>query len=774
MKKNHFKYLGILILFNVLAFNPLNAAHIVGGDITYRIISTTETTATIEVFFTMYRDETGGGAEFDLDARIGIFRGLGNSWDFVTERRVNPTNLQFVDIISTDPCAEVQDEIIIESAVYSFEITLDKITENYMIAYQRCCRNDDIDNLVNSGDTGAAFVLEIFPAAFESESSSPVFNFPPPNIVCANFPVVYDNSATDPDGDEIVYSFCTPLTAGGTDGSGGQGSGDPESCTGVRPAPPDCLPPFFPVIFIPGASGNAPVPGTPGLSIDSSTGIVTGRPNTLGLYVLTVCVEEYRDGELLSIVRQDYQINVGICESRVSISAATNSDFANDSLVFSPPQVFASDEFLVVNSCGDLVVDMGCAVCQNNFADPVIRWEIDIPGGQLTSDEAFWIANFPDYGIYDGTFFFQEQDGSFGCNDTIPLRVEIYPPYVPDIQFDYDPCVFAPITLVNATPENMLNPLVRKEWWVNDFQIGIDVDEVVFTPESVGSYKVELMLFDDNNCLYTRTRNFEFYPTDGIEINASNYLACEPASIAFMARGNILNEEYDVLWDFGDGSPIVNDPSPTHIYDSPGSFTVSVEVLSPSGCEEDFNFDSWIEIMESPDAAFSFTPENPNFLDKELFFFDESVNAMGRQWNFANLGTSLQENPNFTFPDTGFYDVRLIAFHPNGCPDTLIQRIDISPEVIMYLPNAFSPNNDGKNDSFMPVGLFSLVRSYDFSIWNRWGERIFQTDQPDLAWNGKKDNTGELSPEGVYIYTVNYVGPRGGQETFKGQVTLLR
>jgi len=522
----------------------VQGAHIVGGDITYRIVSSTATDVTIEVFFTMYRDETGGGADFDLDARIGIYRGLGSSWTYITERRVDPTNIQLVEIIATDPCAEVQDEIVIESAVYSFEITLDRIQENYLIAYQRCCRNDDIDNLINSGDTGAAFVLEIFPAAFVSESSSPVFNFPPPNIVCANFPVVYDNSATDPDGDEIIYSFCTPLTAGGTDGSGGQNTGDPNSCTGVRPAPPDCIPPFDPVTFIPGASGSAPVPGAPGLSINSTTGIVTGQPSTLGLYVLTVCVQEYRDGELLSIVRQDYQINVGICESKVSITAATNSDFANDSLIYSPPEVFIGDEILFVNSCGDLDIDMGCPVCANNFADPIVRWDLELPAGILSSDETSWVASFPDYGVYNGVFYFQEQDGSFGCNDTIPIRVEIFPPYVPEIELIYDPCVYGPIVARNRTILNPTNPILRTEWWVNGELFANDLTEIQFTPETVGTFDIELILFDNNNCLYTRSTSFEYYPTDGIAINASNYIACEPASITFMTEGNILSDVY--------------------------------------------------------------------------------------------------------------------------------------------------------------------------------------------------------------------------------------
>jgi len=761
---------GFLILFCLLTSqNQLSAAHIVGGDITYTCISSTATEVTLQFTFTMYRDDTGGGAGFDDAAKFGVFRGLQNNWTYVTERATDPINETFIEIIEADPCVDVVTQVVIEKANYVFTVTLPIISENYMIAYQRCCRNDDITNLLNSGETGAAFTVEIFPAALQVCNNSPVFNQPPPNIICANFPVQYDNSATDPEGDQISYSFCTPKTAGGTDD--GTNGTDEEGCNGVRPAPMNCRPPFQDVSFASGFSGTQPVTGNPALSINNTTGIVSGRPDLMGLYVLGVCVEERRMGQLFSIIRSDYQITVGICSNVVEIGGVTND--ANEN-VFSPPQIHMSEDSLIINSCGDLTVDLGCTVCENNFPEADVAWELMVDGTMLTSDQFAFTAEFPNYQNYQGTFFFQQTDGSSGCNDTIPISITISPPTIPGFDLVYDTCGFDEIVIQN-TSINLGGQPFDFEMFVNDQSIGVNEDVISYLPEEFGELRFEIVITDQNNCAYNVSETIDYFPTDNIDFEPSNFIACQPAAINFSDVLNLLTEDYDAIWDFGDGSPPVNDISPTHVYADTGTFAVSLELISPDGsCSQTENFGNWVEVRESPEANFSFTPENPSVFQKELEFTDLSVDAVSWNWDFGGAGTSLFQNPTFTFPDTGVYDIQLVVTHPSQCPDTMIQRIDISPEVRLFFPNAFTPNNDAKNDEFKPLGILFGIQDYDFSIWNRWGEKIFETDDINEGWNGEKNNTGEPAPDGVYIYHANYIGPRGEIEEFKGHVTLLR
>ena len=115
-----------------------------------------------------------------------------------------------------------------------------------------------------------------------------------------------------------------------------------------------------------------------------------------------------------------------------------------------------------------------------------------------------------------------------------------------------------------------------------------------------------------------------------------------------------------------------------------------------------------------------------------------------------------------------------VVTHPSGCTDTLIQILDVIPEVRYYLPNAFTPNSDSKNDEFVGVGLMEGATNFRMTIWNRWGEKIFETTDPGEGWNGRKNNSGRESPNGVYVVIVQFNEPRGERREIKGFATLIR
>jgi gliding motility-associated-like protein len=127
-----------------------------------------------------------------------------------------------------------------------------------------------------------------------------------------------------------------------------------------------------------------------------------------------------------------------------------------------------------------------------------------------------------------------------------------------------------------------------------------------------------------------------------------------------------------------------------------------------------------------------------------------------------------------TYRDTGLYAVVQIVTHPSGCKDTLIQYIDIKPEVRYFLPNAFTPNGDSVNDGFKGEGIMDGATNFRMSIWNRWGELVFETTNPDQSWNGRKGNNGPEAPAGVYLVLVSYDEPRGSRIEIKGYATLIK
>jgi len=734
--------------------NEIFAKHIVGGDVTYRFISRTNNTLTYQITFTMYRDTQGGGAMFDTNAAFGIFRGSGNNWTLVESQEHSPREVETIDIDTGNPCLEVPTGIGVESGVYIFDVSFEiSATESYMIAYQRCCRNNTINNILSPEDTGAVFSVEISPLAQAEEDSSPTFDDFPPVIICANSLLNFDHSATDTDGDQIVYSFCTPLQSGGQRGiTPGE---DPNQCDGITPKPEFCQPPFREVNFrLPAFSFDNPLGN--GVTIDQSTGLISGIPQILGQFVVGVCATTFRNGVEIGRVSRDFQFNVTTCE--IAVQASIGSDR------------ITGDNAFVINQCGELQVDfVNLSTDQSKIFS--YDWQFDVEGDLVEFDTRDISYTFPDTGTYSGLLLLNNEGDFANCKDTAEIQVNIFPAINADFSFDYDTCVAGPVDFMNESLSGA-GPILKNEWTFEPMAFSAD-ENPAHTYATPGVKPVKLAVEDQNECRDSTVKDITWFPVPPLVVVQPNqFVGCNPARISFTNLSSPIDSTYDVIWNFGDGQS-VNEISPTHVYDEVGNYTVDVTITSPIGCSIDETFDGWIRILESPEAGFSFTPEQPSIFNKDVDFFDESVGAESWIWNIDGVGYTIP-SPSHTFPDTGMVDVLQIVTHPSGCTDTMAIVLDVVPLVTLHLPNAFTPNNDGLNDTFKGKGFFGGFRDYSMTIWNRWGENIYETSDPDQGWNGRKNNNGGTSPGGVYVYSVEYTGPRGNVNLLKGHVTLIR
>ena len=258
-----------------------------------------------------------------------------------------------------------------------------------------------------------------------------------------------------------------------------------------------------------------------------------------------------------------------------------------------------------------------------------------------------------------------------------------------------------------------------------------------------------------------------------IIVSPDAFTGCAPGDIFFSNLSAPIDDTYSTVWDFGDGKSS-EEVSPTHIFEEDGIFSVSLEITSPIGCQTDTTFTDLIEIEPSPTADFIFSPDNPDNFAPEVTFTDQSSGASRWYWNFNGRATSIEQNPIYAFPDTGAQEVLLIVTHPSGCQDSLIQIVDVTPKVTFFMPNAFTPNDDSVNDIFKGEGFLRGVKSFDMQIWNRWGEMIFQSTDPLEGWDGRVRGGNQQAPEGMYLYFIEVVGPRGEVQEFKGYATLIR
>jgi gliding motility-associated-like protein len=747
------------ILFSlILGFSglvQLYGKHIVGGEIYYECLGPGNMTDTRNYKLTMkvYRDCASDGANFDNPARIGVYSHINGVYAFIRSLSVN--HIEVTNIKGTEnPCLVLPPNVCVEETSYIINLNNTPIIDgSYIVSWQRCCRNNSITNIVQPNNTGATYTIEITKDAQNTCNDGPRFNAFPPIGICVNEYLTIDHSASDPEGDQIVYEFCAPLQGGGP--LGVDNPNQTNDCNGITPDPRFCLPPYDDVVFnAPNYSPSSPLGLNSLITINPVTGIITGTPTLTGQFVVGVCVKEYRNGVLLSILRRDFQFNVVNCQT--TVSAKIKSD-----------AVVGGKEY-VLNSCGNNTITFLNESQQEQFIKSY-HWIFDINGTPAEQTSRNATFTFPGIGNYKGTMIVNEGEQ---CGDTAYINVNIFPTINTDFEFDYDTCIGGPVNFKDKSITQAQN-LTDWEW---DF--GDGVESAVRNPNHLyqqpGLHPVRLISTDNNSCKDTMTRTVSYFPVPPlIVIKPSKFSACVPETIKFTNLSVPIDDTYDIKWDFGDGGT-GDEISPTHNFESVGVFSVKVEITSPIGCYTEETFPNLINIEASPVADFTYTPDVINNINATAVFTDLSSGGSGWYWDFGGRASSFVRNPTYTFLDTGRYTIKEVVFHPNGCTDTLIKTIDVEPVVQFFLPNAFTPNYDGKNEIYKPGGLSLGVSKYLMTIYSRWGDKLYETDNPDEGWNGRRNNDGQEMPVGVYLCVLQYTDARSRSKELREFVTLVR
>jgi gliding motility-associated-like protein len=236
------------------------------------------------------------------------------------------------------------------------------------------------------------------------------------------------------------------------------------------------------------------------------------------------------------------------------------------------------------------------------------------------------------------------------------------------------------------------------------------------------------------------------------------------------------------IWDFGDGSAVSTDcVAPFHMYTVPGCYDVTLTVTSPEGCVGSTTVNNYICAYDLPIADFEFGPQPTTVVNPTIQFGNMSQNGVNYYWDFgtpnADPSTSTAMNPTVDFPSTepGTYQVCLIAESVEGCLDTICKYVIIDDEFLIYVPNAFTPDNDGVNDIFTPVLNGYDPFDYQLQIFDRWGELIFESSHPTIGWDGTVKGNAKLGKSEVYVWKINVRdNVEGEKKEYVGHVTLLK
>jgi gliding motility-associated-like protein len=527
----------LFIMWFGLGFSA-QANHIVGGQIYYTLTGQSGNNYSYSVTLLLYRDSLSSGAVLDPEVSMAIYDRLTGNEQFKTKVELT-IPIEVLHLRYPGPCINHPPTVIYQVGHYKFNVTLPANANGYIITFQRCCRIAGINNLLGSSSVGATYIAEIpgtNPLPTAPANNSARFVGPDTVIVCQHNSFTYSFNAVDADHDSLSYSFCDAYVGG----------------TSAAPSPdPPAPPPYTTVPYAAAFSGSRPMGG--GVTIDRKTGLVTGVAPDAGIYVMTVCVYEYRNRVLIATQRKDLQIKVGDC----SIAAANL-----------PPQTVNCFSF---NSG-----------FKNNGDQSLIHtylWTFGDPatGGNNSSTLANPTHVYSDTGTYTVTLITNRGEL---CSDTGTTIVKMYPGFVPGFT-SKGICITKP-TIFTDTTSTRYGTVNSWSWDFGVASVSSDTSHKqnpTFTYTAVGVYSAQLIVTSSKGCIDTVTAPVTIIDKPPINLAFRDTLICKGDFLQLNASGT-------GVFTWTPGTNITNANTATPTVNPPGTAYYYVN-LNENGCLND-------------------------------------------------------------------------------------------------------------------------------------------------------------------------------------------
>ena len=454
------KYLlTVLIIFSIF---PAFARHITGGEVIYDYVGpgATPNSKVYRIILRLFRDNlTIGGAPMPPAVRLGIFNSQTNAL-FGTFHDINLSSLEPVQIIASPPCLTNPPQFDYSMGLYTLDIELPDNAKGYTVTYQTCCRIDAITNIGMTQMIGAAYTGTIpGTETLQSGNDNSARFVTGISVICQNKNFVLDFSATDSNGDQLVYS-CVDAYNGGTIMNAGLNN---------NPASP----PYGSVPYSTPYSGAFPL----GISanINSSTGIISGTAPAAGKYIVCVLVKSFRNGVLVAEHRKDFIVTVAPC------------DYASSEL--NP----------VYTSCGGFTVNF--QNLNNSPLNLTFDWNFGDPGSGInnTSTSETPSHTYSDTGIFILTLIV---NNNTPCADTAYAIVKVYPGFFPAFAPIPPQCKNTPVQFNDITTATY-GVVNYWRWDFGDQTTMADTSRLrnpVYTYTGAGSYNVDLVVATSKGC----------------------------------------------------------------------------------------------------------------------------------------------------------------------------------------------------------------------------------------------------------------------------------
>ncbi len=499
-------YLLIILCILFIQIESLHATHIVGGQLNYRNLGN----GYFEIILIVRRDCAHGTEKFDAQAKLGVFYNVANFPRVVTPGSGVLDGVALLDLVEVNTimpnldsiCPLHFERVCVQQAEYRKKIFLRYDIRGYLLAYQRCCRNANLDNIIDPLETGSTFETTITALNWRAGHSNPAFKDSlsfPPIYICRDKPFTYDHSGIDYNSDSLVYNFCTPLK--------GHTKESPEG----RPTPP-----FSQITWKTPYSLSNLIDGN--ISINQMTGQITATPNRDSQYLIGVCIYKYDkiSKEVIGFTRRDFEINVYPCGIKPIANFRLKS-----------------------NLCDGLTVQFeNHSINGNKYT-----WYFDFLNNQNLTDT---VKNpkftYSKAGTYQVVLVVE--NGS--CkHDTLKSVIVIDPQLKPDFGFTLDCKGGLNIKLHDSSTAS--GQIVKWHWKLTGAKDTLfsTAQNPEFTLANDGKFIIELEITDENGCTASIAKTIDATIID-VELESDSLSICQGDSVRLVKNPNPrLNYNWD-------------------------------------------------------------------------------------------------------------------------------------------------------------------------------------------------------------------------------------